>query len=124
MATADGVFHYESSLHQLQRRSPSDIRTALYHAGLEQECLLQAPAVFVIAAVYERTARRYGPNRSPRYVHLEAGHSAQNLLLQAVALGLGAVPIGAFYDTEVQKALALPSDHQPVYLIPAGHLRH
>ncbi len=121
VATADGVFQYEPRPHQLRRRSRQDPRPALYHAGLEQECLLRAPAVFVIAAVYERTARKYGQKRSPRYVHLEAGHSAQNLLLQAVALGLGGVPVGAFYDTEVQKALALPTDHEPIYLIPVGH---
>jgi SagB-type dehydrogenase family enzyme len=82
---------------------------------------LNAPAVFVITAVYERTEAKYGKDRSPRYVHLEAGHAAQNLLLQAVALDLGAVPIGAFYDAEVMEALSLPADHQPLYLIPVGH---
>jgi nitroreductase len=42
-------------------------------------------------------------------------------LLQAVALNLGAVPIGAFEDNQVQQVLALPSDQQPLYLIPVGH---
>jgi nitroreductase len=42
-------------------------------------------------------------------------------LLEAVALNLGAVPIGAFHDEEVQAALGLPSDHEPLYLIPVGH---
>ncbi len=52
---------------------------------------------------------------------VEAGHAAQNILLQAVSLGLGAVPIGAFHDDQVQEVLDLPSDHEPLYLIPAGH---
>ena len=56
-----------------------------------------------------------------RYVQLEAGHAAQNLLLQAVALNLGAVPIGAFSDDEVKTELSLPADQQPLYLIPVGH---
>jgi nitroreductase len=56
-------------------------------------------------------------------VQLEAGHAAQNLLLQAVALGLGAVPIGAFEDEKVQEALGLPADQEPLYLIPVGHPR-
>jgi nitroreductase len=56
-------------------------------------------------------------------VHLEAGHVAQKILLQAVALGLGGVPIGAFQDEQVQKVLSLPRDHQPLYLIPIGHPR-
>ncbi len=58
--------------------------------------------------------------RGRRYVQLEAGHAAQNLLLQAVALGLGAVSMGAFHDTKVRKALSLPRNHQPLYLIPGG----
>jgi SagB-type dehydrogenase family enzyme len=76
--------------------------------------------VFVVTAVYARTERKYGAARSPRYVHLEAGHAAQNLLLQAVALGLGAVPIGAFDDEGVQEVLGIPEDHRPLYLIPVG----
>lgn len=82
---------------------------------------MQAPAVIVIAAVYARTTRKYGEERSPRYVHLEAGHVAQNILLQAVALNLGAVTIGAFLDDQVQPVLALSLDQEPLYLIPVGH---
>jgi nitroreductase len=46
---------------------------------------------------------------------------AENLLLQAVALGLGGVPIGAFHDDKVKEALKLPEDQEPLYLIPVGH---
>jgi SagB-type dehydrogenase family enzyme len=74
-----------------------------------------------MAAEFERTEVKYGKERGPRYVHLEAGHAAQNLLLQAVALGLGAVPIGAFSDDEVKEALSLPENYQPLYLISVGH---
>ena len=52
----------------------------MYRAALEQEALVDAPAVFVIAAVYERTEAKYGKTRSRRYVKLEEGHAAQNLL--------------------------------------------
>lgn len=123
VATTDGVFHYQPHGHQLLVTSPQDTREKLYQAALKQEPVRQAPAVFIVTAVYERTAKKYGAERSPRYVHLEAGHATQNLLLEAAALGLGAVPIGAFHDEEIQKALGLPSDHQPLYLIPVGHPR-
>jgi len=73
----------------------------------------------VIAAVYERTAKKYG-NRAERYVKIETGHAAQNLLLQATALNLGAVPIGAFHDEKVKQVMNLPENHEPVYLIPVG----
>jgi SagB-type dehydrogenase family enzyme len=79
--------------------------------------------VFVITAVYRRTAVKYGPERGARYVHIEVGHAAQNLLLEATALGLGSVPIGAFNDAELARVLGLPADHEPLYLIPVGDTR-
>jgi SagB-type dehydrogenase family enzyme len=118
-----GFYHYVPARHRLDRISAEDLRPALYHAALEQQAIREADAVFVMTAVYERTAQKYGTARSPRYVHLEAGHAAQNLLLEAVALGLGAAPMGAFHDAEVQKALSLPRTHEPLYLIPAGKPR-
>lgn len=121
VVTASGVYHYEPDGHLLAVRSEGDRRQALYAAALRQEPVREAPAVFVVTAVYARTATKYGAERSPRYVHLEAGHAAQNLLLQAVALELGAVPIGAFQDQEVQEALGLPADREPLYLIPVGY---
>jgi len=120
VAVADGAYHYLPQGHALQVVSEEDLRHDLWEAGLRQGALQQAPAIFVVAAVYQRTEAKYG-ERAERYVKLEAGHAAQNILLQAVALELGAVPIGAFYDDQVQAALAMPLDHQPLYLIPVGH---
>lgn len=123
VATAEGFFHYEPRGHQLKRLSDRDVRPAIRQAALAQEAILEAPAVFVITAVFERTGRKYGPARTPRYVQIEVGHAAQNLLLEAVALDLGGVPMGAFDDLALHRALALPADHQPLYLIPVGHPR-
>jgi SagB-type dehydrogenase family enzyme len=123
VATAEGLFHYAPGRHSLTLAREGDARPALHRAALRQEPVAQAPAVFVIVAVYERTAVKYGSERTPRYVHLEAGHAAQNLLLQAAALGLGAVPIGAFDDAGIQRAMGLPAEEQPLYLIPVGPVR-
>lgn len=120
VALPDGVYHYSPQGHTIERVTDRDVREDLWQAGLKQEALRQAPAVFVVTAVYERTEAKYG-ERAERYVHLEAGHAAQNVLLQAVSLDLGAVPVGAFYDDQVIDVLGLPSDHRPLYLIPAGH---
>lgn len=121
IATPQGMYHYEPGSHRLTLQAPGDSRPALYAAAYRQEAILQAPAVIVIAGVYARTAQKYGAERSPRYVHLEAGHAAQNVLLQAVALELRAVPIGAFDDESVRRALGLKIDQQPLYLIPVGN---
>jgi SagB-type dehydrogenase family enzyme len=122
VASAGGFYHYEPRPHQLIRLSDHDLRAAMRRTALDQEAITQAPAVFVIAAVYERISRKYAA-RTPRYVHMEVGHAAQNLLLEAVALGLGGVPVGAFEDNALRKALKLPGDHPPLYLIPVGHPR-
>lgn len=122
LATAAGVDHFDPARHVLTRVSDGDPRSALHDAALAQSAVLEAPVVFVIAAVYARTAGKYGP-RAERYVHLEAGHAAQNIVLQAVALGLASVPIGDFDDERVQAALGLPPDQQPLYLIPVGQRR-
>ncbi|MEN6489205.1 MAG: SagB/ThcOx family dehydrogenase [Smithella sp.] len=115
----EGVFHYSPKEHCLSRHSEQDLREPLAIAALEQSFVQEAPAVFVIAAVYERSAENYGP-RADRYAKMEAGHACQNLLLQAVSLGLGAVPVGAFQDRIVRKTLQFPLNHEPLYLIPVG----
>jgi SagB-type dehydrogenase family enzyme len=120
VATPEGLYHYLPDGHRTEVLSLQDLRQALARAGLDQSAIHDAPAVFVIAAVYARTAGKYG-NRAERYVKLEAGHVGQNILLQAVALGLGGVPIGAFRDAQVQRVLGLPTDHEPLYLMPVGH---
>ena len=121
--SADGVLHYRPGPHETVLHRAGDLRNALRQAALGQDALAEAPVVFVLAAVYERTAAKYGEGRARRYAQLEAGHAAQNLLLQAVALGLGAVPIGAFDDRRVQAVLGLPADQEPLYLIPVGRVR-
>lgn len=122
VATAAGLFHYDPQGHRLLRCAGRDVRRALAQAAHDQDAVRVAPAVFAIAAVEARTGKKYGA-RAARYVHLEAGHAAQNLLLEAVALGLGAVPIGAFDDARVHDVLGLPADEQPFYLIPVGRPR-
>ena len=122
VAMAEGVYHYLPRGHRVEVISSSDVRQALWRSALSQDCIRKAPALFIIAAVYERTEHKYG-SRAERYVKLEAGHACQNLLLQAVALDLGAVPVGAFYDDQVQAVLGLPAGQEPLYLVAVGHPR-
>jgi SagB-type dehydrogenase family enzyme len=114
-----GVYRYEPDQHQLVRVIEGDKRTELGDATLMQSCVKEGAVVFVFTAVYERTTGKYG-DRGIRYVHIEAGHAAQNLCLQATAMGLGIVTVGAFHDEEVAKLLNLPQDEHPLYIIPVG----
>jgi len=123
VVSLEAIYHYEPMDHSLSLVQEGDFRANLCEVALNQEAICEAPVTIVITAVYERIERKYGSTRSPRYVHLEAGHAAQNLLLQAVSLNLGATPIGAFEDKKVQSILGVPSDHEPLYLIPVGRSR-
>lgn len=114
----DGAYRYLPAGHRLVRVLADDRREAVRAAALGQDAL-RAPAVFVFTAVQARTARRYGA-RARRYIDMEIGHAAQNLSLQAIALGLGSVMIGAMDDAQVQKVLGLPRDHEVLYLVPVG----
>lgn len=120
LVTPDGAYHYEPGEHELTVLSTEYLRGKLADAALRQGSVYSGSCIFVITAVYARTSKKYR-DRAPQYVHMEVGHAAQNLLLQAVALGLGGVPIGAFYDDRVADVLDLPKDHEPLMIIPVGH---
>jgi SagB-type dehydrogenase family enzyme len=119
LVCAAGLFRYRVGDHSLIKIQAADLRSDLAAAAFDQSFLAQAPVTLVFAALYDRTTGRYG-DRGLRYVHIDVGHAAQNVHLQAVALGLGSVPVGAFDDDRVATALRLPKDHRPLYLIPVG----
>lgn len=116
-----GVYHYNTLNHSLEKIRSEDVQKNLTKAALNQDSVRQAPLKLVIMGVYERAATKYG-ERAERYVHLEAGHAAQNVLLECTSLGLGAVPIGAFDDSMVREVLEISPDQQPLYIIPIGHV--
>jgi len=122
VATAQAVARYVPDQHRLRLHRAGDARVQLARAALDQHSVAEAPAVFVFTAFVARTSAKYGA-RAERYVWLEAGHAAQNLLLQAVALGLGGVPIGAFTDEMLHQGLGLEADETVLYLVPVGEPR-
>ena len=118
---AEGVWHYRPQGHRLVLHLAEDVRGPLAQAAWEQRFVAQAPVVFAVAGVFERTTSRYGERGRIRYVPMDVGHAAQNLLLEAVALGLASVPVGAFDDAAVARVLQLPAEQEPLYLLPVGH---
>lgn len=119
---APGVYHYDPSSHALRSHRTSDVRAALARAALGQAWVEEGAVVLIVTAIYERTTEKYGV-RGRQYVHMEAGHAAQNVYLQAVALDMGTVAVGAFDNEEVQRVVGLSDGEVPLYLMPVGHLR-
>lgn len=122
LLTARGVAHYEQAEHALRWFDTRDRRGDLAAAALQQSSVSTAPAVIVIVAEPQRTTVKYG-ERGYRYIDMECGCALQNVLLEAVALGLGGVPIGAFSDADVARVIGLPAERVPRLIVPVGHPR-
>lgn len=112
-----GLYHYDYRDHALEMLQRADLRARLARACLGQEMIAQAPVSIIMAARYERTTRRYG-ERGYRYVCMEVGHVSQNIYLQAEALQLATVAVGAFDDAAVKEILAV--EGAPLLLMPVG----
>jgi len=116
-----GIYKYRPQGHELKKVAEGDVRAELCAAALDQECIEDGAAVLVFAAVYERTTRKYG-ERGEQYVHMEVGHAAQNVYLQAVSQGLGTVVVGAFDDGGVEKLLQMQDDERALCIMPVGRV--
>jgi len=116
---AAGLYRYHPGLHRLLLRREGDLRSALARAAHGQEWLAEAAALLVLSGVVRRTAARYG-GRAERYVAIEVGHAAQNVYLQATALELGTVVVGAFDDDRLASVLSLSAEERPWAILPIG----
>ena len=117
--TAADLMHYLPDGHRVEQRTDTTTLAALPVAAFDQEFIRGAPLVVVIAADPARTEQEYGA-MAEDLVNREAGHAAQNVLLQATALGLAAVPVGGFDPAALARLLILPPGQAVLYLIPVG----
>ena len=115
-----GVYHYIPQTHSLELIKAGDIRKSLQAASLFQNCVANAPISIVITAEYKRITKKYG-KRGMRYAVIEAGCVSQNISLQATAIGLATVLVGAFNDKDVKDALGIKKDHEPLLILPIGY---
>ncbi len=113
------IYRYLPRENAVERIQPGDRRAALAAAAMNQSWLADAALTLAFSACYARTTKKYD-KRGIQYVHMEAGHAAQNALLTAVALNLGAAVVGAFDDRRVAAVLGLPREETPLYLVPVG----
>lgn len=115
---APGIYRYHWEKHELSVVQEGDLRPQLMQACYGQGMVGQAPVSLLFAANYGRTTGRYG-KRGERYVHMDTGHAGENVHLQAEALGLGTVVVGAFLDEAVKRTVGL-KDEEPLYIMPVG----
>jgi SagB-type dehydrogenase family enzyme len=116
---AAAVYRYVVPRHELVLVASGYPPEKLTAAAGGQDWIVTAPAILCIAGAFERTTIKYG-GRGRGYVYMEAGHAAESLMLQAVALSLATTMVGAFSDEEVGRIFRLRADETPLCLIPVG----
>lgn len=108
-----GLYKYIPQGHGLKKVSEGNIKEDLYKAASQAQ-IKNAPVVLLIAG----KSTEAGSNS--QFMYLEAGHVSQNVYLQAESLKLGTVTMAGFKPDDVKKALKLPSDELPIYLMSLG----
>ncbi len=116
-----GIYRYDPHRHSILEVKKGNFAEDIFRCGLSQEQILLAPLVLLFFAIPERTTRKYG-RRGIRYIFNEVGHSAQNVYLQATAMGLGTVVIGAFYDEDLKAIVGARTGEEPLYIMPIGRV--
>ncbi|PKL50544.1 MAG: hypothetical protein CVV39_01410 [Planctomycetes bacterium HGW-Planctomycetes-1] len=115
----DGLYVYDSNEHSLVKYVNTNIRFMLYNASFKQQVVQDAPCIFIISGSAGKVEPKYR-GKGDRFITLEAGHIAQNIHLQAVAMGLGSVPIGVFDSKAVAKICKLKEGVEPLYMVCVG----
>jgi SagB-type dehydrogenase family enzyme len=113
-----GIYHYDPYARRLAdlERSFERLRDALVDPSLAAS----SSVAIVITGVFWRSRFKYG-QRGYRFTLLEAGHVAQNLVLAAAGLELSALPLGGFYDREVERAIGVDGvDESALYVVLVG----
>jgi SagB-type dehydrogenase family enzyme len=117
---ASGLYHFDPLRNCLEHLRADDPAVDLESLSPYGELLRTSAAFIVLTAMFWRSRFKYGA-RAYRFTLLEAGHVAQNILLAVAALGLAAVPLGGFFDREVDALLGVDGLHEAsVYLVPFG----
>jgi len=114
------AYHFDPVAHHLSRLPTPFNADALQDIVFAEGLWQHAAVLLVFTGVLHRTQQKYG-ERGYRFIHLEAGHAAQNVLLVAEAMGLAAVPLGGFCEDALAKQIGVDSEHEPpVYCILLG----
>jgi SagB-type dehydrogenase family enzyme len=115
-----GFYYYHVKETQLTLLREGHFGPDLSRAGLGQEMLEEAAAVFVWTAIVQRSKWKYR-ERAYRYIYMDVGHIGQNLYLAATALNLGCCTVGAFYDQEVDHLIGVDGKEEvSIYLGAIG----
>jgi SagB-type dehydrogenase family enzyme len=117
---APGLYYYNPLDHALSVVRAESVTGALADACVYPAAVQTSAVTFVLSAMFWRSRFKYRL-RAYRFTVLEAGHVAQNVLLAANALGLGALPLGGFYDGAIDALLDVDGVNEgTLYAVAVG----
>lgn len=111
-----GIYEYIPQGHKLELVASGDQRANMG----SQPQMVNAPVMLAYVADYSVTGKKYGDAKAKEFAYIEMGHSAQNVLLEEIALGLIGVPMGGIDEAKMRTTLKLTENQEPVYLISAA----
>lgn len=101
--------------------SNPDIKQQIFDVSFEQEQIRQAPVIIVVLADPSRSNERYNERGAQLYCLQDTAAAAQNILLAAEALDIGACWIGAFDEVKVQTILEAAPRLRAVAILALGY---
>ncbi len=116
---SEGIYLYLPQEHKLKKLISGDHQASLAQIAFGQIWMAQAPIIFIFTAEPSRMISRYR-ERAWLYIHLEAGMASENLMLQAVALGMGSCAVGAFWENRLAKLLKLSPSQKSLLMVTVG----
>lgn len=120
---ADGLYHFQVSDSSLELVSEGQYEEQVHIASNEQAAVGGSPVTIILAARFDRSTVKYS-DRGYRYAYMEAGSICQNIYLQATALGLGTVAVGAFNDDALNEFLDIDGVREAaLMMMPVGYPR-
>ena len=115
-----GIYHYAVAKHALEQLKLGSYSQMLGGSTYQDTIFSRASATVILTIMFGRTHFKYG-ERGYRFALLETGHIAQNILLTATSLGLGAVAVGGFVDDEINETLDIDGvDEASIYMVAVG----
>lgn len=116
-----GLYHFQVSDSSLELVAKGDYARAIHVASHEQSAVGSSPITVILSARFDRSTVKYS-DRGYRYTYMEAGSICQNIYLQATALGLGTVAVGAFNDDSLNELLGIDGqDEAGLLIMPVGY---
>ncbi len=117
----DGLYLFDTGIEDVSLAAAGQFLDKIRAASYDQKFIVQCNLAVIMVYNPGKIVSDYGRD-SAKYSAMECGHIAQNLLLMATSLELGAAPVGAFDQEKLDKLIGIDEFKQSLYMIMIGML--